>query len=54
MTELTTTRPQPTPRPVLGAVRGIWHSHRGAEHRHYPQRFSYLENALLSRELDRL
>ncbi|WP_156670550.1 hypothetical protein [Mycobacterium sp. E136] len=55
MTELTTTRPQPTKRPVPTiAVRGIWHSHRGAEHRHYPQRFSYLENALLSRELDRL
>ncbi|OBB42770.1 hypothetical protein [Mycobacterium sp. 852002-51961_SCH5331710] len=88
MTELTTTRPQSTPRPVptidpaliteeqvrfgtaaarlaappthghwastLGAVRGLWRSHRGPEHRHYPQRFAYLEHALLSRELDRL
>ncbi|WP_156744094.1 hypothetical protein [Mycobacterium sp. 1164985.4] len=54
MTELTTTS-QPTKRPVPTiAVRGLLHSHRGPEHRHYPQRFTYLDNALLSRELDRL
>lgn len=38
---------------ALDAVRGLWHSHH-EPHRHYPQRFTYLEAALLSRELDRL
>jgi hypothetical protein len=39
---------------AVRTVRGLWHNHREPVHRHYPQRFAYLESALMSRELDRL
>ncbi|MGE2720735.1 hypothetical protein [Mycolicibacterium celeriflavum] len=42
---------------ALDAVRGLWQGHRASHReprRHYPQRFTYLEDALLSREFDRL
>lgn len=39
---------------ALSAVRGLWHSDHEPVRRHYPQRFAYLESALMSREMDRL
>ncbi|WP_326546406.1 hypothetical protein QGN32_22665 [Mycolicibacterium sp. ND9-15] len=39
---------------AVRVVRGLWHSDREPVRRHYPQRFAYLESALMSRELDRL
>lgn len=39
---------------AFDAVRGLLHSHHEPVHRHYPQRFAYLESALMSREFDRL
>lgn len=39
---------------AMSAVRGFWQREREHARRRYPQRFAYLESALLSRELDRL
>ncbi|VEG40830.1 Uncharacterised protein [Mycolicibacterium flavescens] len=50
--------PSPTHRhwpSALDAVRGLWHhSGRQPARNHYPQRFAYLDEALLSRECVRL